>query len=117
MNLSALLLAFVPTFEDYHSISLYCRIFDDNLIALIRKRIKRKYRKLKKIFIFTRTHRPRRQKCCRGPPLLSKNRQKPPRNNSVNRPSSLADEGGHFFMKNPRDLQMVKKYATITTSC
>lgn len=70
MNLSALLLAFVPTFEDYHSISLYCRIFDDNLIALIRKRIKRKYRKLKKIFIFTRTHRPRRQKCCRSPPIF-----------------------------------------------
>lgn len=116
MNIHALLITFMPTFDN-DLINIYRAIPDRESIILIRKKSKRNHKRFKKVLTLISIYTPKGQILCRGPPIFINqpdHTQKPRRNMA---PLSLADERGAFLIKNSQDLQMGKKYATITASC
>jgi hypothetical protein len=70
MNIHALLSFFMSASDDYGSINIYRAILDSEQIILLKKKLKRKFRKFRKIIIFIYSIRPKCQICCRSPPLL-----------------------------------------------
>jgi len=67
MNIYALLNALMSASDDYNSINIYRAILDSEQIVLLKKKLKRKFKKFKKVPTFTRVSRPRRRTLCRSP--------------------------------------------------
>ena len=72
MNIYALLNSFMSTFDDYNSINIYRAILDSEQITLLKKKLKRKFKKFKKVLILSFICTPNGQILCRGPPFSKK---------------------------------------------